>query len=145
MNEATYTFYVRDELVIIGSNPEMADIANPRGDIEGLAHNIVAEAEDGTRFINRTTAITTVGGTPVRKSWMDDPECMMVVRVDSGDMTVERLQAQAERLNAAQPKLTPAHWDPTFPAYGSPAYERAEQDIVAIERWQDEQDWRELR
>jgi hypothetical protein len=103
MNTDTLTFGITDNLVIIGSNPEMADMSNPNGNIEGLAHSIVAETPKGRRFVHSATAITHNG------------------YADS-DMTVARLERLAAHLNATHPSLDASYWTEVQPCYGSPAY-----------------------
>lgn len=103
MNTDTLTFGITNNLVIVGSNPEMADMSNPNGNIEGLAHCIVAETPRGRRFAHNATAITCNG------------------YADS-DMTVERLERLAAHLNATHPSLDANCWTEIQACYGSPAY-----------------------
>ncbi len=103
MNTDTLTFGITNNLVIIGSNPEMADMTNPNGNIEGLAHCIVAETPKGRRFAHIATAYTHNG------------------YADS-DITVERLERLAAHLNATHPALHPDCWTEVQACYGSPAY-----------------------
>lgn len=42
-------FFARTDIVVIGTNPEMADYSNPRGDIHGHAAYVVAEDAHGNR------------------------------------------------------------------------------------------------
>ena len=42
-------FFAANDVVIIGSNPENADISNPRGDIIGYAAYVIAEDNQGNR------------------------------------------------------------------------------------------------
>lgn len=44
-------FYTMPELAVVGNNPEMADMDNPRGDIIREVHLLVAEDEHGRRWI----------------------------------------------------------------------------------------------
>ena len=104
MNTDTLTFGITNDLVIIGSNPEMADMTNPNGNIEGLAHYIVAETPKGHRFAHNAYAITHNG------------------YADS-DITVERLERLVAHLNATHPSLDADCWAEIQPCYGSPAYQ----------------------
>ena len=103
MNTDTLTFGIINDIVIIGSNPEMADMSNPNGNIEGLAHYIVAETPKGHRFAHNATAITHNG------------------YADS-DITVERLERLAAHLNATHPSLDADCWTEVQASYGSAAY-----------------------
>ena len=103
MNTDTLTFGITNDLVIIGSDPEMADMSNPHGNIEGLAHYIVAETPKGRRFAHSATAYTHNG------------------YADS-DITVERLERLAAHLNATHPALDADCWTEIQACYGSPAY-----------------------
>lgn len=113
MNTDTLTFGIIDNLVIIGSNPEMADMSNPNGNIEGLAHSIVAETPKGRRFVHNATAITHNG------------------YADS-DMTVERLERLSTYLNATHPSLDADCWTEIQPCYGSPAYQEGGWEAHAL-------------
>jgi hypothetical protein len=104
MNTDTLTFGIINDLVIIDSNPEMADMSNPNGNIEGLSHYIVAETPKGHRFAHNASAITHNG------------------YADS-DITVERLERLAAYLNANHPSLDADCWTEIQPCYGSPAYQ----------------------
>ena len=103
MNTDTLTFGITNDLVIVGSNPEMADMSNPHGNIEGLAHYIVAETPKGRRFAHNATAITHNG------------------YADS-DITVGRLERLAAHLNATHPSLDADCWTEVQASYGSAAY-----------------------
>jgi hypothetical protein len=100
---STLTFGVKNDIVIVGSNPEMADMTNPNGNIEGLAHYIVAETPLGRRFAHNATAITHNG----------NPD---------SDMTVERLESLTDYLNANHPSLDADCWTEVQASYGSAAY-----------------------
>ena len=138
-------FFVRDDLAIVARDPEMADMGNHRGDIEGRAFYVVAESHDGRRWAHEARAYTMIHGTPVDRSWMNDPDCTMTLLVDTGDMTVERLERLATHLNTARPELDESRWTEIHPCYGSPAYMAAERDLVALERMEDDWRWREYR
>ena len=102
----TLRFGVKSDLVIVGTNPEMADMTNPRGDLEGLAHYIIGEAPDGRRFIHEAVAYTRNG-------------------YAMNDMTVARLERLVDHLNDAHPSLDADHWSEIEPSYGSVAYQRS--------------------
>jgi hypothetical protein len=103
IDTSTLTFGITDDLVIVGSNPEMADMTNPNGNIEGLAHYIVAETPRGSRFAHNAFAITHNG------------------YADS-DITVERLERLVAHLNATHPALDADCWTEVQACYGSQAY-----------------------
>ena len=103
------SFYVQSSVVVIGTNPEAADISNPRGDIFGEVIAIYAANPHGdTRYL------------PVDIS-KEAAERMVVnlgVRADLG------------RLPAAF-----SQWQVGRPQYGSDAYiEYGQDDDVALER-----------
>ena len=103
--QMTYDFAVRSDVVVVDTNPEMADVSNPRGEIYGEAYYIVGTAEDGSRIAHRVSATTSYG------------------RVLT-EVTPDRLMRLAERLNEERPALNPDLWDDIDPAYGSEAYIR---------------------
>ena len=117
IDTSTLTFGITNDIVILGSNPEMADMSNPQGNIEGLSHYIVGEAPDGRRFAHNAAAITHNGN------------------ADS-DITVERLERLATHLNATHPALDADCWTEMQAAYGSEAYQRDGWEAVSL--------WREL-
>lgn len=98
-------FFVRSDLVVVDSDPEAADMSNPRGEIYGDAAYVVAEDSDGYRW--RSPVIT------VRR-WMGEAERI------AGHV------ALALNARAATGKLPVGfgNWQPIDPCYGSTAYER---------------------
>lgn len=117
IDTSTLTFGMTNDIVILGSNPEMADMSNPQGNIEGLSHYIVGEAPDGRRFVHSAFALTHNG-------------------YAENDMTIERLKRLVDYLNANHPALDPYHWEEMQAAYGSEAYQR--------DGWEAASLWREL-
>lgn len=130
-------FELYEELTIVGRNPEMADFANPRGELEGAVHFIVGEAPDGQRFAHSVPVFTmngyTINGNPAHD---EEDECLTTFTVDSNGMTIERLERLAAYLNSHQPSLDPTYWTEIQACYGSEAYVRDgwEAEAVAIER-----------
>jgi hypothetical protein len=103
------TFFAASELVITGTNPEMADVVNPRGNIYGESWSVYAENAHGDR----------------RQFWV-------------GTNEKERAERLALALTArmAGGKLPVAfhQWTEARPAYGSPAYiAYGQADDVALE------------
>lgn len=120
MDSKTLTFYVRESLVVVGTDPEMADYDNPRGELVGESHRVVAEDEDGSRYEHRYAAVTRNGYT-------------------LSDLSVDRLEALAAYLNKAHPVLDEDLWHEIDPAYGSMAYQRegTEAERAYMERYHD--------
>ena len=109
------TFFAASDIVIIGTNPEMADVVNPRGNIYGESWSVYAENSHGDR----------------RQYWVGTNE----------QARAERL-ALALTARMAQGKLPVAYdrWTAARPAYGSNAYVAYGQaDDVALEA-REEQD-----
>lgn len=111
------------DLVVIGTNPEMADYDNPRGHIHGLCPYI--------------RAVDARGNTMIKYSKVSH-------HVNVGDEEAEREARQlADRLNLKlkqrrMPDFTKG-WDVGRPVYGSPAYEEyGAADDLALERMEDE-------
>ena len=134
MNELDLIFAVREDLAIVGRNPEMADFGNPRGELEGSVHYVIAEATDGRRFAHNAAAFT-INGWAIDPTDTDD-EDLTTWTVDSRGMTVERLERLVTHLNANHPTLNPDCWTEIQACYGSEAYQRDgwEDVAVAIER-----------
>jgi hypothetical protein len=120
----TLRFAVREDLTIVGTDPEMADMGNPRGELEGSAHFIMAEASDGRRFAHTATAFTINGCIIEGRDDDEDYENLTSFRVDSSGMTIERLERLAAHLNANHPTLNGARWNEIQASYGSVAYQR---------------------
>jgi hypothetical protein len=107
---STTTFFAASDLVVVGTNPEMADISNPRGDVFGEAWYVVAENEQGDR-------------------------CTLAC---DNKLHAERL-ADALNVRASRGWLPVrfGDWQPARPAYGSDAYiQYGQADDVALERWE---------
>lgn len=104
------TFGVRDELIEYGRNED-------GGQEVALYHSLIAELPSGRRYANRVGVVTYYGRV-----------------VSEPGITVERLQAQAERLQSVQPKLDPEAWSEIDPAYGSQAWPEHEFDLWLAER-----------
>lgn len=114
-----YTFHVKDDIVIVGSDPEMADIVNPRGNLYGHAAFVVAERADGYR--SRLHVLTDQHAPTAR----------------------EPAQQLCDALNARMKNLGKlpigfSGWHETFPAYMSAAY--SEHDTIEWERELDRQE-----
>ena len=122
ISSATLTFGVINDIVIVGSNPEMADMSNPNGNIEGLSHYIIGETPDGRRFVHNAVAYTRNGY--ALNSNPTDCAPDFDWSADSQGMTVERLERLADYLNANHPILDTYHWVEVQAAYGSEAYQR---------------------
>jgi hypothetical protein len=111
-----WSFSTRSDLVIVGTNPEMADIDNPRGAIFGLLWYVVASNEYG-----------------------DTRELCVVSSTASSD-TKATAEALATRLGARLLNLRKlpvgfALWPEGRPVYGSDAYvEYGQADDLALER-----------
>lgn len=138
MNGLHLTFGVREDLVIVGTHPEMADFCNPRGELEGSVHYVVAEAPDGRRFAHDAAAFTINGWVIDGGRCEVEDEDSPSFRVDSNGMTVERLERLAAHLNANHPALNEAHWTEIQACYGSEAYQRDGWEAVAVAIEQEE-------
>ncbi len=138
-NDLTYS--VRSDLVIVGTHPEMADMCNPRGELEGLAHYVIAETQDGRRFAHDAVAYT------INEWAIDSGTCEVEdedspsFRVNSNGMTVVRLERLAAYLNANHPPLNMDHWTEIQACYGSEAYQRDGWESVAIAIEAEEARW----
>jgi hypothetical protein len=96
------TFFAATDLVVIGSNPEFADVSNPHGDLFGSTAYVVAEDAEGNRV-------------------------RLVLKTSPWESEVlPAAERMAAALNArlANGKLPVGFdsWVPTRPAYGSDAY-----------------------
>lgn len=95
-------FFAATDIVVVDTNPEMADMDNPRGEFFGSAAFVYAEDDGGNR---RRTYVTT------RDS---DAEALEVAK-----RMAEALNA---RLAAGKLPIGFNRWDDARPAYGSDAY-----------------------
>jgi hypothetical protein len=107
--------FARVDIVVIGHNPELADMGNPRGEVYGYRADLIAEAPDGSRWVYNV------------KSWTARHQ----------DDCAPAAMRQAERLNNLLGEgftLNPARWDAIEPCFGTEAYEAASADIAALEK-----------
>jgi hypothetical protein len=82
------TFAVQSDIVIVGSNPEMADMSNPRGDVFGLAFYVVASNAFGdTKVFPVGTARTTYDGS-LEEMKATDLAARLTARADGGKLPV---------------------------------------------------------
>src|SRR4051812_5130372 len=97
------TFDVRDDVVVVGVNPEMADYDNPEGNLFGVAYYVVATNEAGDRRCHF------VGS----ERWAGGPVAAQAARL-----------AAALTARAAKGSMPVgfAAWADDRPAYGSDAY-----------------------
>lgn len=104
-----YIFFASSDIVVIGSNPEMADIDNPRGDLFGEAWYVYAENQHGDR-------------------------CRFYMGVDKKTQSENMACALTTRLTAGKLPVAFDRWEHTRPSYGSDAYtEYGQADDVALE------------
>ena len=139
-----YTFAVRSDLAIVGTHPEMADFCNPRGELEGLVHYIVASLPDGRRFAHDASAYTINGWVIDGGACEVEDEDSPSFRVDSNGITVERLERLASHLNSIHPELlvlSDDHWTEIQAAYGSDAYVRDGWEDVAVDLEREDARW----
>jgi hypothetical protein len=108
LNAQALSFCTRSDLRVVGRNPEMADMDNPRGDIIREVFYVLAENMQGRRWAH------TFGSEDRAR--------------------VERLVVRIRRAWRDGFPLNLELWNEVDPAYGSPAYEQAEPKIVARER-----------
>lgn len=108
-------FFAASDIVVIDTDPEMADYTNPRGLIYGVSSYVVAEDARGNR-------------------------CRMYVATGRCDEDVlpaaERLaQALTARLAGGKLPVAFDRWEEARPAYGSDAYiEYGQYDDIELER-----------
>ena len=115
IDTSTLRFAVRNDLVIVGTNPEMADMTNPNGELEGLAHYIIGVAPSGRQFIHNAIAYTRNG-------------------YAMNEITVKRLECLAAYLNENHPTLNADCWSEGEATYGSVAYQRSGAEARAFGR-----------
>ena len=111
MNTPTH-FFAATDIVVIGSNPENADITNPRGEYFGSAGYVVAEDARGSRVRLHI------------KTSHSDADAL-----NTADRVAKALNA---RLANGRLPVAFDRWEETFPAYGSEAYDPHE--AIAWER-----------
>lgn len=111
------TFFAHSDIVVIGVNPEMADLDNPRGEIYGYAAYVYAEDSKGYR-------------------------CRLWVATDRSDkVAVEKAEVFATalraRLESGRLPVAFNRWEETRPCYGSVAYEERGFEDYMREREED--------
>lgn len=114
-------FFARTDIVVTGSNPEMADIVNPRGHLFGSAAYVVAEDDKGNRR-----------------------ELHVVTKASDADAlaAADRVAAAlGARLAAGKLPVAFDRWQEGRPAYGSDAWvEYGNDDELALERREAEEE-----
>ena len=112
------TFLGRCDMVVIGSNPENADMDNPRGEIWGYAPYVLAEDAKGYRRVQSI-------GKPHR--YPVDAERI-------AETVASRLQSRFDCLGKLPVGFE--RWTETTPCYGSDAYDEMDQGAIdaAIEQ-----------
>ena len=106
-------FYARNEIVVIGQDPEMADMDNPRGDVIGVRWYVVAANTNGD---TRELTVTSSGSART-----------------AAERLAERLQSRFDILGKLPVGFD--QWPQGRAVYGSPAYEQYGQaDDLAWER-----------
>lgn len=106
------TFFAATDLVVVGTNPEMADYDNQRGDIIRSAAYVYAEDERGNR----------------RRLWVAtgwESEVLPKAEALAAALT-------ARLANMGKQPVGFTHWEEARPAYGSEAYDP--EDEIALER-----------
>lgn len=118
------TFEVDSDLVVLGTDPEMADVSNPRGEIVGLAYCVRASNAHGDTWA-KTVAVGRIG-----------EETELYAKAD------KLAQALRARLaNYGKLPVDAAQWQQGRPIYGSDAYvEYGQDDDVALERREAEEE-----
>ena len=104
-----YIFFASSDIVVVGTNTEMADIDNPRGHLFGEAWYVYAENPHGDR----------------RRFYMG---------IDKQIQSERMASALTQRLAAGKLPVAFDRWQPTRPSYGSDAYiEYGQADDLAME------------
>ena len=114
-------------MVIVGSDPEMADYDNPRGHLYGFASYVIAEDKAGNRCRRHVA-------TERRESDALAP----------AEALAATLQTRLD--NLGKPPVGFDGWEAHRPAYGSPAWQAyGEDDEIALERREAEDEaWERL-
>jgi hypothetical protein len=109
-------FYGNTEVVVIGHDPEMADMDNPRGEIYGYAGYIYAADHRGSRV----------------RSYFSTQHCEKDL-MDKMDKTAAALTA---RLASGKLPVLFSQWEHYRPEYGSEAYQQdgGEEELLEWER-----------
>lgn len=111
----TNGFFAATDLVVIGTNPEMADYDNPRGEIIGYAAYVYADSVSGDR---RRLFVKTA-------HWESEvlPQAERMAAALNARLAAGRLPVAFDR------------WDEARPAYGSDAYVAyGQHDDLMLER-----------
>ena len=105
----SYIFFASSDIVVVGTNPEMADIDNPRGNLFGEAWYVYAENCHGDRY-------------------------RFYMGIDKQIQSENMANALTERLAAGKLPVAFDRWEQTRPSYGSDAYiEYGQDDDIAME------------
>lgn len=115
-NQAELTFFARQETYYAGSNPEMADMSNPRGEIYLCCWVIIGENDYGDQYTYMPQVFREVD--------YEDAELSAII------MATEFCKRAAR---GDVPTLNGKIWRYRGPAYGTEAYSAAEGGIVADE------------
>jgi len=114
-------FFAACDLCVVDVNPEMADMANPRGEIHGYASFVYATFERGDRrrlFVKSSR-------------WEDEA-------IAPADTLARALMA---RLANGKLPVGFDRWEECRPCYGSPAYiEYGQEDDLMLERKEAEEE-----
>ena len=111
-----WSFTTRSDLVVVGTNPEMVDVDNPRGHLFGLLWYVTASNEHGdTREL---AVVSAAPGSDTKRA---------------AELLATRLGARL--LNLGKLPVGFALWPEGRPVYGSDAYvEYGQADDLALER-----------
>lgn len=109
-HRTTFVSTLYDRVAVVGRDPELADYANPRGEIHRVLYSVMAQDETGRRWRHNYS------------SQRRDVVASLLHRI------------KAAHADGHLPTLSPSLWAETDPEYGSEAYVAAEPHIVAAER-----------
>ena len=98
---------IRSDIVVIGTNPEMAEMGNPRGEVYGEVFYVVMANDKGRRWAT-VACWKTYEAAERQAQWVDS-------RLEAGH------------------RMDRDDWFETNPVYGSQAYIDAEPELVARE------------
>lgn len=93
---------IQTELVVVGTNPEIADFENPRGEIYGVQARIMVETKRGERILHCATFDGSTDEDAMGKA--------------------EPLRKKIEEFLKTGGKLNRTYWHDVQPRYGSEAY-----------------------
>jgi hypothetical protein len=102
-------FFVMDHVVVIGCDPEQADMGNPRGEVHRLRFFVVGEEMDGSR-------VAYAG-----REWDS---------LEAAQRFADKVEAAVARGAALDPEL----WQDMDPCYGSQAYVAGGYEEMAAQR-----------